>query len=157
MSNIIKIENYLNGLGTNLFDKIPKEVLQFWSEHYGKDVCINIIDCNGKSWTVDKVLTVDDYSDSIHEKKSCRNNSSPEELDYSLQYLESILPNWEEQSELIPIFGINSKDNSEYDLLVLNMIDKPKACIWVHEENFDEPLLIDIKNEITDFFKNITI
>jgi len=125
MGNVIKIENYLKGLGTNLFDKIPKEVLQFWSENYGKDVHINIIDYNGKSWTVDKVLTVDDFSDVNDEKKSWRSNSSPEELDYSLQYLESILPNWEEQSELIPIFGINAKDNSEYDLVVLNMIDKP--------------------------------
>jgi hypothetical protein len=150
-----KIEKYLFELLGTDSKFIPEAIIDFWSEVYGQQVDKVMKDTNGNEWRIDRVLTVDNESDVNHETISWRNDSAAEHLDYSVPYLESVLPNWEENELLIPILGIDSNSTAEYDLVVLNLTDIkfPKLSVWLHDENVgkEEPVLYDLKDDLESF------
>jgi hypothetical protein len=151
-----KIRNYLYDLLGTDSKLIPESIIIFWSEEYGKQVDMILQDKRGIEWRIDRVLTVDVESDVDHNKISWRNNSAAEELDYSVPYLESVLPNWEENELLIPILGIDSNSMANYDLVVINLTDIKlfKLSVWVHDENVgnEEPVLHDFEDDFETFF-----
>lgn len=150
-----KIRNYLYELLGTDYKLIPEAIIDFWSEVYSQQVDRVVKDTHGNEWRIDRVLTVDNESDVNHDIISWRNNSASEQLDYSVPYLESILPNWEENELLIPILGIDSNSMASYDLVVINLTDikLPKLSVWVHDENVgnEEPVLHDLKDDFETF------
>lgn len=56
-------------------------------------------------------------------------------LTYSVPYLESTLPNWEEDETLFPFAGVHSEDMAAFDLLCLHYGSKGRASVvfWQHE------------------------
>ena len=148
-----KLEAYLLDLMQEGFNSFPTSILEFWSTHYGMELNKVIADKNGNNWTVDRILTVDTDEDAPAEPISWRHNNGPEALDYSLPYLESILPNWEEDAALIPMMAINSNENSTYDLVVLDLSNAttPKLSIWVHDDSADDTTLFDLTQDLDEF------
>ena len=152
-----KIENYLYELLGTDCKFIPEAIIDFWGKVYGHQVDKVIKDTQGIEWRIDRVLTVDNESDVNHNTISWRNNSAAEQLDYSVPYLESVLPNWEENELLIPILGIDSNSIAHYDLVVINLTDikSPRLSVWVHDENIgmEEPVLHDLEDDFETFIK----
>lgn len=132
--------------------EIPGSFIDYWVKNYGKVIDIPITDKQGGQWVLQKMLTVNDEDEMEDGEISWRNNSSPAELDFSVPYLESILPNWEENDRLIPFAALNT-DNAAFDLAVLDFSGSltPKISIWVHEKNAQEMFLIDIADTVDDF------
>ena len=151
-----KLEAYLLDVMQDGFNSFPISILEFWSHHYGRQLHKVITDKDGNNWTVDKILTVDTGEDAPAHPISWRHNNGPEALDYSLPYLESVLPNWEVDANLIPFMGIHSNDQATYDLVVVNLTDAttPRLSIWVHDDNADDTSLIDLSDDFDTFLQS---
>lgn len=157
MNNTKKIEFYLAEIINDYKTIVPASIITFWANNYGKIVNKPILDKNGTKWTVDKILTVDSEEEVTSSEVSWRSNSSALELDYSAPYLESILPNWEENNELIPFAALNI-ESAAFDLLVINFLytNNPKVSIWLHEESTrEEPFLIEVADSCDEFILKI--
>lgn len=144
-----KLERYLAETAAG---EIPGPFIDFWTENYGKNIHKTIRDADDNEWVLQRMLTVNDEKEIETGTISWRNNTVPEELDYSVPYLESVLPNWEENDRLIPFAALNT-DNAAFDLAVLNFSESsiPKISIWLHEESLREAFLTDIANTAEDF------
>ena len=150
-----KIEDYLKRrLRENEEGEIPEKFIEFWSHYYGQQVNFEITDINGKKWLVDRFLHLDDR-DEITDRTVSWCGGGLEQLDYSVEYLESGMPNWEDHSHIYPFAGINTKGNVEFNLVTLDYMcsKQPKISIWVHEESFgyEEPFLIEVSPTFKQF------
>lgn len=157
MTTKSKIELYIAGVIEKNRISVPVSLIAFWADNYGLTINKIIIDKEGNEWVIDKVLSVDAEDEILSTEISWRNNSSPLELDYSAPYLESVLPNWEENDLLIPFAALNT-ENAAFDLLVINFLSGniPKISIWVHEESNDiEAFFIDVADNCQVFLDSL--
>jgi len=80
-----------------------------------------------------------------------------EQLDYSVEYLESMLSNWEEHSKIFPFAGINTKHSVQYDLVTLDYTEsvEPRVSVWVEEKSFgqESPFLIMVAPDVRTFIR----
>lgn len=91
-----KIEKYLNRTLEDDRDIIPHGFIDFWAKNYGKSVDFTLKDKKGNVWKVDKILHLMNKNEIQSGKPSWRGFDGPEELDYSVLYLESMMSNWED-------------------------------------------------------------
>ena len=150
-----KIEDYLKrGLREIEGGEIPEIFIEFWSHYYGQQVNLELTDIDGQKWHVDRLLHLDGR-DEITDRTVSWRGGDLEQLDYSVEYLESVMPNWEDHSHIFPFAGIDSSERSAYDLVTLDYTcsKQPKISIWVHEKSFgyEEPFLIEVSPTFEQF------
>jgi len=126
----VKIEKYFERGLREIDAKIPDDFVVFWSTYYGQPVNIELTDIHGAKWKVDRFLHLDDHEDS-NDKIHLWRNDGVEHLAYSVEFLESSMPNWEDRADIFPFAGINCKGTSEYNLVVLDYTcsQRPKVSI----------------------------
>ena len=85
---------------------------------------------------------------------SWRHGADDIRLDYSVPYLESILPNWEELDDVIPFVGIGVDESAGYNMLCFDyrVAGCPSIAFWWHEDNAsDEVITEPFARDFADF------
>ena len=114
-----------------------------------------IRDHRGRDRRIDRVFSYasrDDLKGSP--QPSWRPGSKDLRLDYSIHYLESMMPNWKGSDVLVPFAGVGANGSAEYDMLCLHLsfIPKPIVVLWEHEGNaYDSDAVHFVARDFVEF------
>jgi hypothetical protein len=95
-------------------------------------------DFRGHERQIDRIFTYAGKADLTGpHQPSWRRGATDIRLEYSIQYFESMMPNWNENRDLIPFAGVGVNESAAYDMLCfhLHFVPKPLIVLWEHEPN----------------------
>ena len=141
--------------------KFEQVFLDFLRRHYG----VTLSDCwvkdvEGNELRVQRVLTYEDR-DSLPGaiQPSWRGSPDDERLEYSVLYLESSYPNWEDHDKLIPFAGIDCEEMSQFDMLCLDYREegRPSVVVWIAEESmgYASPKTDPVADDFDEFLSRV--
>ena len=154
-----KLTDWLGASYPEHYGKVPEALLSFWVAHYGQAVSFEVQRADtGARLTVDRVFDVEDEDDVPADAPDSW-RGSPEVLDYSIDYFERAMPNWEDHDEILPFAGVEVSEATAFDMLVLDFRDgDARLGIWLHEESFgyEEPHVVAVVGGLGGFLRQVT-
>ncbi len=95
-------------------------------------------DDRGRKRRIDRIFSYASRADLTGPTQlSWRHRAGDVRLDYSVPYFESLMPNWNENRDLVPFAGVAVNEAAAYDMLCfhIHFVPKPLVVLWEHEEN----------------------